>query len=730
MLVYNTKMQHSLTQLNRQQQAAVTAADKYLLILAGAGSGKTLTLVERIVYLIEQGLATPHSIVAVTFTNKAAHEMRQRIAATLKREIDNIWLGTFHAINHRILRKHHRDAGLIASFQILDDDDQKRLIRQIILNHDLNIKQYAPKDVQNYINQHKEQGIRATDAGADNPFFNLAKTLYLEYEKTCKSNSLVDFAELILAVVELLEQNQSVRSLYEAQFTHLLVDEFQDTNHLQYRWLQLIAGKRLDITVVGDDDQSIYGWRGAQIANIHDFTHRFEGCQLIRLEQNYRSSGNILQLANSVIANNPNRLGKALWTNAAAGEPAHIFTAYSDTEEIAFVLDSVAELLNAGYNPNDIAVLYRSNILSRAIEAQCIKIKMPYKIFGGYRFYDRLEIKNALAYLRLLHNRDDDTAFERIINMPPRGIGKRTVDQLRQFARSSDCSLWQSLIQILQDGSVNGRGRTALNGFFDCIEAMQAYWEAVCKDKENGSMLAQLVDFIIKESGLQQHYMNDKSDSQSTRLENLEELVSACHEYGQAQQEGLSEFLSSTILDAGDLQAENYQQAISLMTIHASKGLEFNVIFIIGFEEGLFPHEMNLCDTKLEEERRLCYVALTRAKQRLYISHSETRLLHGTVRYNSPSRFLREMAAANIEHIQTTKTANELFSRTLTRRNTVQNKAEHGYSLGAHVVHPTFGDGTIVATEGAGERLRLQIHFHDMQANKWILASFSKLIVH
>lgn len=722
-------MHNITTGLNQQQQLAVTAHEKHLLILAGAGSGKTLVLVRRIAWLIAQGLATPHSILAVTFTNKAAQQMRERIEQTLAQSVHGTWIGTFHATAHRMLRKHHDRVGLSAAFQILDSDDQKRLIKRIMLDADVDIKHYPPKDVQHYINHHKEQGLRSEQAESNNLFFALAKTLYQQYEKVCQKSGLVDFAELILSVVELLETHQDIRTSYKQQFSHLLVDEFQDTNRLQYRWMQLIASDAMEVTVVGDDDQSIYGWRGAEVAHILNFHQQYPDCRTIRLEQNYRSTGTILQLANGVIAHNPDRLGKNLWTEAHSGDPAQLFFAFNDNEEADFVTQTVNDLSQQGYGLSDIAILYRSNALSRIFEERLIRHKVPYQIYGGYRFYDRMEIKNALSYLRLVHNEQDDTAFERAINMPPRGIGKQTLDQVRGFAHATSVSLWQATHSLVQDTSISSRARHALQSFIAIINDLKHYWCELRQDEENGDMLAQLAESAIQKSGLRMHYMQDKSDPQSMRLDNLEELISACHEYGNAQADGLVEFLSNALLDTGELQAETGEQALSMMTIHASKGLEFRVVFLVGLEEGLFPHDMSM-HSQLEEERRLCYVAITRARERLYMSHCESRLMHGKVQYNRQSRFVREMPQDCLHVIRPHKKSHDVF---LNHANTTsENTADtyQGYALGTHVVHPTFGDGTIIATEGTGERLRLQIQFHELQASKWILASFSKLIVH
>ena len=724
--------------LNDAQRLAVTLPSGHALILAGAGSGKTRVLTTRIAWLLHQGLAAPHNVLAVTFTNKAARQMLTRLAASLPlggpHLARQMWIGTFHGLAHRLLRIHHQAANLIASFQILDTADQLALIKRLLKSRNISDEKMPPRQLQHYINQHKEAGLRAADLPAPGSDWERAcLELFAEYDAQCQREGVVDFAELLLRSFELLTHNQPLREHYQARFAHILVDEFQDTNTLQYRWLKLFAGEKTRFFCVGDDDQSIYRFRGANVGNMHDFEREFPAARLIRLEQNYRSCSNILDAANAIIENNRHRLGKNLWTERGAGEPLRIFEAMRDDEEAQWIVSEIDALHRDGTPLRDIALLYRSNAQSRVLEHTLLACGIAYRIHGGLRFFERQEIKHALAYLRLIANPDDDTAFARVVNFPPRGIGARTLENLRDAAAAAGCSLYAAI------GQLAGRARSALNGFTQIIEGLRA--------AAAHATLEELLRETLHASGMIAHYREEKDGED--RLENLEELFSAIAVF-EAEQGGapsaedsdatptslLHEFLAYAALESGDGQADEHSDAVQLMTVHAAKGLEFPVVFVSGLEEGLFPHENSLYEEHgVEEERRLMYVAVTRAGARLYLSFAQSRLLHGQVRYGAPSRFLEEIPASLTKWIRP-KLRTAFFdpapeadtpAPAATEAETeTEAEPENGapWYAGQLVQHTRFGCGIIIAVEGTGAQCKLQINFGD-QGVQWLLAAIA-----
>lgn len=721
--------------LNDAQHRAVTLDSGHALILAGAGSGKTRVLTTRIAWLLHQGLAAPHNILAVTFTNKAARQMLTRLAASLPlggpHLARQMWIGTFHGLAHRLLRIHHQAANLIASFQILDTADQLALIKRLLKSRNISDGQLPPRQLQHFINQHKEAGLRAADVPAPtSDWEHLCLELFAEYDAQCQREGVVDFAELLLRSFELLTHNQPLREHYQARFAHILVDEFQDTNTLQYRWLKLFAGEKTRFFCVGDDDQSIYRFRGANVGNMHDFEREFPDARLIRLEQNYRSCSNILDAANAIIENNRHRLGKNLWTERGAGEPLRIFEAMRDDEEAQWIASEIDALIQDGAARSDIALLYRSNAQSRVLEHTLLACGIAYRIHGGLRFFERQEIKHALAYLRLIANPDDDTAFARVVNFPPRGIGARTLENLRDAADAAGCSLYAAI------GQLAGRARSALNGFTQIIEHLRRFAAAQPE-------LSELLRETLQISSLVEHYRAEK-DSED-RLENLDELFSAIAVFEAEQGSApsaedsdamptslLHEFLAYAALESGDGQADEHSDAVQLMTVHAAKGLEFPVVFVSGLEEGLFPHENSLYDEhNLEEERRLMYVAVTRAGARLYLSFAQSRLLHGQVRYGVPSRFIKEIPASLTKWITPRRRAAFFDPAPAPEANTpapaeTEAETESGapWQTGQLVRHTRFGCGIIIAVEGTGAQCKLQINFGD-QGVKWLQAAIA-----
>ncbi len=713
---------HILDSLNDAQREAVAAPPGPVLVLAGAGSGKTRVLTHRVAWLVQACQVSPLSVLAVTFTNKASQEMRGRIEHMLGFPVDGMWMGTFHGIAHRLLRAHWREAGLDQSFQILDSDDQQRLIKRALKELNLDEGYWPPRQVQWYINAHKEEGRRPQHLGQshDTQQRELLR-IYRTYEELCQRFALVDFAELLLRAHELLQHNEPLRARYQQRFRHILVDEFQDTNAIQYQWLRLLADAHRDIFVVGDDDQSIYGWRGARVENILQFERDFTGSTVIRLEQNYRSTANILNAANAVIDHNAGRLGKKLWTVDEAGDPIRLYTAYNEIDEARFVVDRIQEWVAAGNRRSDTAILYRSNAQSRVFEEILLDVAMPYRVYGGLRFFERAEIKDALAYLRLIAGRHDDPSFERIVNVPPRGIGNKTLETVRERARTGQLSLWDAVRAVLHDHEVPSRSATALAQFVELIGNMA--------DACRGQSLAEQVDVVLRMSGLLDHYRKERGEKAETRVENLEELVSAARNFDHDEEEGtepLNAFLSHAALEAGEGQAEQWEDCVQLMSLHSAKGLEFPVVFLTGMEEGLFPHQRSLQEPgRLEEERRLCYVGMTRAKQQLYLSHAEVRRMHGRETYSSPSRFLGEIPAELLTEVR----GGAGGYRPAWRRREpgrVEEEIDIGLRLGGHVRHASFGDGVVLNIEGRGDHARVQVNFEAV-GSKWLVLAYANL---
>lgn len=699
-----------LESLNPQQKEAVTSLSPYVRVLAGAGSGKTRVLTHRIAWLIQQGVS-PHSILAVTFTNKAAYEMRGRIEAMLG-HITSILMGTFHGLAHHLLRTHWKDADLPRSFQILDSEDQYRLVRRIQHNIGLKETQWPPKQTQWFINKQKEEGRRPHQVNNDDSYFTetLLKA-YIAYEEICHRSGLVDFSELLLRSLELLREVTSIRNHYQCRFHHILVDEFQDTNSIQYAWLRALIGKNTGVTVVGDDDQSVYSWRGAKIENIHRFSQDFIDVQTIRLEQNYRSTQTILNAANAVIHHNTHRLGKKLWTKSNLGENITLYTAFNERDEAFYIISFIESWTSEqGRKFGDVAILYRSNAQSRILEEILIERQIPYRIYGGLKFFERAEIKDALAYLRLLVNRHDDTAFERIVNTPTRGIGNTTLATLRTTARNKHCSLWQSAIYLINNCSLNSRAINALQKFLSLIEKLSADIKNLPLSEQTRKMLNQ--------SGLLNFYKH-KGEKELSRVENLEELISATSHF---TMEGTT---TSTLLDAflahvtlsGEEEGTSSSDYVNLMTLHSAKGLEFPLVIISGLEENLFPHYMS-SDDGLEEERRLCYVGITRAKEKLVLTHAQCRHLHGLEKFNRPSRFLDEIPAELINAVRPIpKTSRLVYSPTKIQLSGTE------FYVGQHVNHPKFGQGIIINYEDKGKDTHLQIKFNNYGV-KWLVSSY------
>jgi len=704
--------------LNEPQREAVTAADRPTLVLAGAGSGKTRVLVHRIAWVIRvNGVAAQH-VLAVTFTNKAAAEMRDRVEALLGVPTRNLWIGTFHGLSHRLLRIHWREAGLVEGFQIMDSEDQHRLIRRMIRGLELDENVWVPKELQWFINAQKDEGLRPKDLRDEgNAGRRQMIELYARYEQQCAAASVIDFGELLLRSLELLRDNEELRRQYQQRFKHVLVDEFQDTNAIQYRWMRLLAGPSGTPFVVGDDDQSIYRWRGARVENLHKFQQDYPGTQVVRLEQNYRSTATILQAANAIIANNTARLGKTLWTEGAAGAPIKLYAAFNERDEAEFVINRIHDYIAQGNKRSEIAVLYRSNAQSRVFEEALLATGIPYRVYGGLRFFERAEIKDALAYLRLVANRDDDPSFERVVNTPPRGIGARTVEIIRDEARAAGTSMWRGAAALIADGKLAKRAAEALWGFLNLIETVDA--------DSRGDALHEQVARVIERSGLIAHHGKTTDAGGEARVENLEELVNAAREVMRAESTDLpplAEFLSFAVLESGDGQADAYQDSVQLMTLHSAKGLEFSLLFLCGLEDGLFPHQRSLNDPAgLEEERRLCYVGITRARRELYITHAEQRRLHGVETFATPSRFLREIPAELIEEVR----PQMIVSRPVYRRSPGL-PPQGGVRLGQRVRHGKFGEGIVLNSEGSGAHTRVQVNF-EREGTKWLVVAYANL---
>ncbi len=732
-------MSHILEGLNEAQREAITAPAGSTLVLAGAGSGKTRVLVHRIAWLTGVEGATPWSILAVTFTNKAAREMRHRIEQLLGQPVGGMWVGTFHGLAHRLLRAHWQDAGLPKAFQILDSDDQHRLIKRIIREMNLDDAKWPPRQAQWFINKQKDEGRRAQhlDDGDDHHLRQMI-AIYRNYQEACDRAGAVDFAELLLKAHELLRDRNDILHHYRERFSHILVDEFQDTNSIQYAWLRLLSGERDNLFVVGDDDQSIYGWRGAKVENIRHFQRDYPKTSLVRLEQNYRSTGNILQAANAVISNNSSRLGKNLWTDGQDGDPVRVYAAFNEVDEARFVVGRINTAIDTGHRRTEIAILYRTSAQSRLFEEALLQMGIPYRVYGGLRFFERAEIKDALAYMRLLSNRESDPAFERAINQPPRGIGPRTLDAVRAHARDFGCSMWQATEELLRGGKMAARAANALKGFIELIEELSI----ATADME----LADLTAEVINQSRLVEHFQKSRDGKGQDRIENLDELVNATRQFEDfsmgsdptdavvttpstadlaEEMTELDAFLSHAALEAGETQAGEHEESVQLMTLHSAKGLEFPLVFIGGVEEGLFPHSMSSDDPeRLEEERRLCYVGMTRAMQQLYLSHAESRRLHGSDTYPMPSRFLREIPVDLVEEIRSRPDV----SRPVVTPAGGFNMAEEvtGFCLGQRVAHPKFGEGVVLNAEGQGSSARVQINFETAGA-KWLVVAYANL---
>ena len=696
-----------------------------LLVLAGAGSGKTRVLVHRIAWLMQVERCSPFSIIAVTFTNKAAAEMRGRVEKVIGDGVRGMWIGTFHGIAHRLLRAHHLDAGLPQDFQILDSDDQYRLIRRVLKALNLDEKHWAPRAVMGYINGKKDEGLRPGDIDLyGDPVTRTYQQIYKTYQETCDRSGLVDFAELLLRAHELWLNKPHILEHYRDRFQNILVDEFQDTNGIQYAWLRMLAGDTGRVMIVGDDDQSIYGWRGAKIENIQRFLTDYEGAQTIRLEQNYRSTANILKAANSVIANNSERLGKELWTEGAEGEPISLYAAFNEVDEARFVVGRLKDWKEKGGLLADCAILYRSNAQSRVLEEALMQDAMPYRIYGGLRFFERQEIKDAMAYLRLINNRGDDASFERVVNTPTRGIGDRTLEILRGNARDQGLNLWQSAKALLNDKVLTGRAGNAVRGFVDLIDALE----------EQVSMLPlhQQADIAIQHSGLKAMYLAEKGEKSQARVENLDELVTACRQYQRPDEleemSDLSAFLAHAALESGENQADEYADAVQLMTLHSAKGLEYPLVLLVGVEEGMFPSQQSTEESgRLEEERRLCYVGMTRAMEKLYICYAESRRIYGREMFHKPSRFIREMPAECLEEIRLRTQVSRPTQYGRFSQNEVQQSFDaSGIKLGQRVLHPKFGEGIVLNFEGVGQQSRVQIQFDDVGA-KWLVTAYARL---
>ncbi|EMB49923.1 DNA-dependent helicase II [Vibrio mimicus] len=710
--------------LNDKQREAVAAPLENLLILAGAGSGKTRVLVHRIAWLMSVEEASPFSVMAVTFTNKAAAEMRGRIEELMHGTASGMWCGTFHGICHRILRAHYLDAKLLEDFQIIDSDDQQRLLKRLIKAHNLDDKQWPARQVAWWINNQKDEGLRPAHINAFDPVTQTYLKLYTAYQEACDRAGLVDFAEILLRTLELLRGNQHIREHYQARFKHILVDEFQDTNAIQYAWLRMMAGAQSNVMIVGDDDQSIYGWRGARVENIEKFTLEFPSVNTIRLEQNYRSTKTILEASNTLIANNSERMGKQLWTEGLVGEPISVYSAYNELDEARFVVSKIKGWQEQGGTLTDCAILYRNNAQSRVLEEALLQANLAYRIYGGMRFFERQEIKDALSYLRLIANRNDDTAFERVINTPPRGLGDKTLDTIRFAARDRGCTLWDASIGLLNDQVLTGRAAGALSRFVELINALE----------EEGIDMPMhvLTDHAVKTSGLFEMYQQEKGEKSKARIENLEELVTATRQFEKPEEAQdmtmLTAFLTHAALEAGEGQADEHDDAVQLMTLHSAKGLEFPLVFMVGVEEGMFPSQMSAEEAgRLEEERRLCYVGMTRAMQKLYITYAEMRRLYGQDKYHKPSRFIRELPEGCLDEVRmkaqvSRPTSTGRFSQTVVK----ESFNETGFSLGSRVRHPKFGEGTIINFEGSGPQSRVQVAFNG-EGIKWLVTAYARL---
>lgn len=724
---------HLLDDLNPAQREAVTADPGHYLVLAGAGSGKTRVLTHRIAWLNEVFGVPTFGILAVTFTNKAAAEMRHRVEASLAGGTRGMWIGTFHGIAHKLLRLHYEDARLPEAFQVLDSDDQLRIVKRVVREMGVDETRFPPKQVAWWINGQKDEGRRPEhfQPAANDPFGKVMQQCYADYQQRCDRAGLVDFAELLLRAHELLRDNAALLQHYRQRFGELLVDEFQDTNRIQYAFIRLLAGDSGHVFVVGDDDQAIYGWRGAQVENVQHFLRDFSGARTIKLEQNYRSTSNILNAANAVIEHNPDRLGKKLWTQAGDGERIDVFSAYNEQDEALFVTDRIVSWVDQGGSYSDNAILYRSNAQSRAFEETLQREGIPYRVYGGFRFFERAEIKDALAYLRLITSRADDAAFERCINTPTRGIGERTMEAVRQAASAQGISLWQAAAQVVEHRQLRAQALGALGGFMRLIDELDAdIAELDLKDK---------LDYVLARSALREFHANDSRGISvgESKVENLDELISVADRFRASEvgdDQSMSElvaFLSYATLESGEGQADARADSVQMMTLHSAKGLEFPQVFLVGLEEGVFPSGRSGEDSdRMEEERRLAYVGITRARQRLHISWAQARRIHGTEMYGMESRFLREIPSDLLNELRpkTKPAAPALpsFFGAAKRFNDADDAQAQAFKLGAVVDHPKFGYGTVTDYEGSGTHARIQVNFDDA-GSKWLVAKYANL---
>lgn len=736
-----------LAALNEHQKAAVSSPPGHFLVLAGAGSGKTRVLVHRIAWLIQHEQFSPHSILAVTFTNKAAGEMKHRLSEIMGYSAQGMWVGTFHGLAHRLLRSHWQEANLPEGFQILDSDDQQRVIKRVLKNMNLSEEKWPPKQAQSFINHQKDQGIRPDHLSGHHDYYTKTmREIYIAYEQACHMAGVIDFAEILLRAHELYLQHPDILSHYQNRFKQILVDEFQDTNTIQYAWIRLLAGENTYVTVVGDDDQSIYGWRGAKIENIHRFQEDFSNTTTIRLEQNYRSTGNILKAANAVIDNNAGRMGKKLWTDGAEGKPIALYAAFNEVDEARYIVERIRLWILEGHAAKEVAILYRSNAQSRVIEEALINAGVAYRVYGGLRFFDRAEIKDVMAYLRLIGNRSDDGAFERVVNLPARGLGEKTLEELRTFAKENQVSLWQAAKSIISNRSLSARAHQALDDFLGLIEKISC-------DTENFE-LHDLTQYVIKKSGLWDHYASSKErDKVEARLENMQELINAAkqfrmEEYDEDEPNALLAFLAHVSLNAGESSSETNTNVVQLMTLHAAKGLEFPLVCIGGMEEGVFPSKMSVDEPgKLEEERRLFYVGMTRAMEQLVLSYAEVRRQYGREEYHRSSRFLSELPEEVIDEVRSTtsfkptkmtgwkdssyRTGSSSMQQSF-RSTSPSLKApssepnESGLRTGESVYHAKFGEGVILDHEGSGAHQRVQVKFKQ-HGVKWLVLAYAQL---
>ncbi len=707
--------------LNERQSSAVTAPLGNALVLAGAGSGKTRVLVSRIAWLVEVQHISPHAILAVTFTNKAAGEMKARLSNLLACPVQGLWVGTFHGLCHRLLRRHYQAARLPEQFHILDSEDQARVIKRAITSLNLDIEQWPVKQAQAFINGKKDEGLRPQHVHTLS--YGPGRTLveiYKAYEQACQTAGVIDFAELLLRTHELLRDDAQLLAHYQQRFQAILVDEFQDTNTIQYAWIRLLAGTQAAVMAVGDDDQSIYGWRGAKVENIQRFSQDFEHTQLIRLEQNYRSTSTILDAANALITHNHSRMGKDLWTAGKAGEKIVVYSAFNELEEARFVSERIKMEIDQGRSADEMAILYRSNAQSRVLEEALLRMGIAYRIHGGVRFFERAEVKDTLAYLRLLANQHDDTAFERIVNFPTRGVGEKTLDDLRILAKTEQISLWQAAAQLLQSGSLSQRAATALSNFIALIEQLRLQTTELELDQQ--------ISTVIEASGLRAHFAKEKGDKSESRLENLQELINAAKQFRYEQDEEdelplLVAFLAHASLEAGEMQGEEHDRCVRMMTLHAAKGLEFPVVFLVGMEEGLFPGRQSMEEPgRLEEERRLCYVGMTRAMEKLVMSYAEIRRQYGREEYHRPSRFLSELPTDLLDEVR----PKARFQAPVTKSSLPSAMDDSGFRLGESVSHSKFGQGVILAVEGGGAHTRVQVRFAE-QGSKWLVLAYANL---